>query len=87
MNAEFEKSRPVRKGAARRSRTGKRVAANMHTMGTSFVGRVRDVQQMADAQNGERGGDMQEFQAQGIGHEANEKADTIQASIDKAVFE
>ena len=50
--AELDKSRPVKKEAARRRRLGEQVAINMHTMGTSFVGKVRDVLQMAEAQIG-----------------------------------
>ena len=50
--AELDRSRPVKKGAARRRRLGEQVAINMHTMGTSFVGKVRDVLQMAEAQIG-----------------------------------
>jgi len=48
-------------------------------MGTSFVGKARDVWQMADAQDGEGGGDIVEFQAQVSGHEANEKTGRTQA--------
>ena len=44
----------------------------MHTMRTSFVGKARDVWQMANAQDGEGGGDIVEFQAQVSGHEAND---------------
>ena len=77
--AELGKSRPVKKGAATRRRLGEWVAANMHTMGTSFVGKVRDVQQIAEAQIGERVADMVEFKAQVNGHEATEKANRIQA--------
>jgi len=50
----------------------------MHTMGTSFVGKVRDVWQIAEAQIGERVADMVEFEAQVNGHEATEKAYRIQ---------
>jgi len=42
--AKLERSRPVKKGAATRSRLGEQVAVNTHTMGTTFVGKVRDVQ-------------------------------------------
>ena len=77
--AELDRSRPVKKGAATRRRLGERVAANMHTMGTSFVGKVRDVRQIAEAQLGERGADRVEFEAQVNGHEATEKANRIQA--------
>jgi len=51
----------------------------MHTMGTSFVGKVRDVRQIAEAQIGEGVADMVEFEAQVSGHEATEKANRIQA--------
>jgi len=37
--AELDRSRPVKKGAATRKRLGEQVAVNMHTMGTSFVGK------------------------------------------------
>jgi len=47
-------------------------------MGTRFVGKVRDVRQIAEAQIGERVADMVEFEAQVIGHEATEKANRIQ---------
>ena len=77
--AELDRSRPVKKGAATRRRLGERVAANMHTMGTSFVGKVRDVRQIAEAQLGERGADRVEFEAQVNGHEATEKANSIRA--------
>ena len=48
-------------------------------MGTSFVGKVRDVRQIAEAQIGKRVADMVEFKAQVNGHEATEKANRIQA--------
>jgi len=51
----------------------------MHMMGTSFVGKVRDVQQIAEAQIGEGQADMVEFKAQVNEHEATEKANRIQA--------
>jgi len=51
----------------------------MHTMGTSFVGKVRDVWQIAEVQIGEGVADMVEFEAQVSGHEATEKANRIQA--------
>ena len=50
------------------------MAVNMHTMGTSFVGKVRDVWQIAEAPIGEGVADMVEFEAQANGHEATEKA-------------
>jgi len=51
----------------------------MHTMGTSFIGKVRDVRQIAEAQIGEGVADMVESEAQVSGHEATEKANRIQA--------
>jgi len=62
---ELDRSRPVKKGAATRRRLGEQVAVNMHTMGTSFVGKVRDVQQIAEAQIGEGVADMVEFEVRG----------------------
>jgi len=41
--AELDRSRPVQKGSAGRRPLGEQIAVNMHTMGTSFVGKVRDV--------------------------------------------
>jgi len=41
--AELDRSRPVRKRVSRRRRFGEQVVVNMHTMGTSFVGKVRDI--------------------------------------------
>jgi len=46
---ELDRSCPVKKGAATRRRLGEHLAVNMHTMGTSFVGKVRDVRQIAEA--------------------------------------
>jgi len=77
--AELDRSRPVKKGAATRGRLGKQVAVNTHTMGTSFVGKVRDVRQIVEAQIGEGVADMVELKAQVDGHEATEKANRIQA--------
>ena len=51
----------------------------MHTMGTSFVRKVRDVRQIAEAHIGEGVADMVKFEAQVSGHEATEKANRIQA--------
>jgi len=51
----------------------------MHTMGTSFVGKVRDVRQIAEAQIGEGVADMVKLEAQVSGYEATEKANRIQA--------
>jgi len=76
---ELDRSRPVKKGAMTIRRLGEQVAVNMHTMGTSFVRKVRDVQQIAEAQIGEGVADMVEFEAQVSGHEATEKANRIQA--------
>jgi len=42
----------------------------MHTMGTSFIRKVREVQQIAQAQIGEGVADMMEFEAQVNRHEA-----------------
>jgi len=46
----------------------------MHTMGTSFVGKIRDVRQI-----GKGVAEMLEFEAQVNGYEATEKANRIQA--------
>jgi len=56
----------------------------MHTMGTSFVGKVRDVRQIAEAQIGEGVADMVDFEAQVNWHEATEKADRIPVFPDLA---
>jgi len=50
--AELHNSRPVKTGAATRRRLGEQGAVNMHTLGTSFFGKVRDVRQIAEAQIG-----------------------------------
>ena len=76
--AELDRIRPVKKEAATRRRLGEQVAVNMHTMDTSFVGKVRDVQQIAEAQIGEGVADMVKFKARVNGHEATEKANRIQ---------
>ena len=68
--AELDRSRPVKKGAATRRRLGDQVAVNTHTMSTNFVGKVRGVQQILEAQIGERAVDMVDFKAQVSGHEA-----------------
>jgi len=47
---ELDRSRPVKNEALTRRRLGEQVAVNLHTMGTSFVGKVRDVRQIAEAQ-------------------------------------
>ena len=51
----------------------------MHTMSTSFVGKVRDVWQIAEAQIGEGVVNMVKFKAQVNGHEVTEKANRMQA--------
>jgi len=76
---KLDRSRPVKTGAVTRRRLVEQVAVNTHTMGTSFVGKVRDVWQIAEAQIGEGVADMVEFEAQVNGHEATEKANRIQA--------
>ena len=76
---ELDRSRLVKKGAATRRGLGEQVAVNMHTMSTSFVAKVRDVRQIAEAQIGEGVVDMVEFKAQVNVHEATEKANRIQA--------
>jgi len=79
FTTELDRSRPVKKGAATRRRLGEKVAVNMQTMGTSLVGKVRDVRQIAEAQTGEGVADMVEFEAQVSGHEATKKTNRIQA--------
>ena len=76
---ERDRSCVVKKGAAARRPLGEQVALNMHTMGTSFVGKVRDVRQIAEAQVAEGVADMVKFEAQVSGHEATEKVNRIQA--------
>jgi len=76
---ELDRSRPVKIGEVTRRQLGEQVAVNMHTMGTSFVRKVRDVQQIAEAQIGEGVADMAEFEAQVNGHEETEKANRNQA--------
>jgi len=77
--AELDRSRPVKKGAATRRRLGEQIAVNTYTMGTSFVGKARDVRQIAEAQIGEGVADMVKSKAQVNGHEATAKANRIQA--------
>jgi len=77
--AELDRSSPVKKGAATRRRLGDQVAVNMRTMGTSFVGKVTDMRQIAEAQIGKGVADMVDFEAQVNGHEATEKVNRIQA--------
>jgi len=76
---KLDRSRPVKKGAVTRRQLGEQVAVNMHTMGTSCVGKVRDVRQIAEAQIGKGVADIVEFEAQVSGHESTEKANRIQA--------
>ena len=76
--AELDRSQLVKKGAATRRQLGEQVGVNTHTMGTSFVGKVRGVRQIAQAQIGEGVAEMVEFNAQVNGHEATEKASRIQ---------
>jgi len=47
-------------------------------MGTRFVGKLRDVRQIAKAQIGEGVADMVELKAQASGHEVTKKANIIQ---------
>jgi len=51
--AELDRSRPVKRGAATRRRLGEQVAVNTHTMGTSFVGKVRNVRQTQQKNTGQ----------------------------------
>jgi len=76
---ELDRNHPVKKGAVTRRRLSEQVAVNMHTMGTSFVGKVRDVRQIAQAQIGAGVANMVEFEAQVNGYEATEKANRIKA--------
>jgi len=77
--AELDRSRPVKNGVATRRRLGEQVVLNMHMMGTSFVGKVRDVWQIAEVQIGEVAADMVELKARVNGHEVTKKANRIQA--------
>ena len=77
--AELDRNCPVKKRAATRRRHGKQLAVNTHTMGTSFVGKVRDVRQIAEVQIGEGVADKVECKAQVNGHEATKKANRITA--------
>jgi len=70
---ELDRSRPVKKGAATRRRLGEQVAVKTHMMGTSFVRKVRDVQQIVETQIQEGAADMVEFKAQVNWHKATEK--------------
>ena len=49
-----------KKIAATRRQLGEQLAFNMHTMGTSFVGKVRDVRQITEAQIGQGSADIVE---------------------------
>jgi len=60
---ELHRSRPFKNGAETRRRLGEQVAVNMHTMGTSFVGKVRNVREIVEAQIGGGVADMVEFEA------------------------
>jgi len=71
---ELDRSRPAKTGAATRRRLGEQEAVNTDTMGASFVGKVRDVRQIAEAQIGEGAVDMVDFKAQINGHEATKNA-------------
>jgi len=75
---ELDRSRPVKKGEATIRQLGEQVAVNTHTIGTSFVGKVRDVRQIAEAHIGEGIADMVEVKAQVNGHALTEKANRIQ---------
>ena len=77
--AELDRSRPVKKGASTRKKLCEQVAINMHTMGTSFVGKVRDVRHIVEAQIGQGVADIVKCKAQVNGHEATGKANIIQA--------
>jgi len=68
--AELDSSRPVKKGAVTRRRLGEQVAVNTHMMGIIFIGKVRDVRQIAEVQTGEEVANMTEFKARVNGYEA-----------------
>ena len=53
--ADFDRSCPVKKGVVTRRQLHEQVAVNMHMMRTSFVGKVRDVQETTEVQILERG--------------------------------
>ena len=76
--AELDRSHPIQKGAVKRRRLSEQVAANMHTMGASFVGKIRDVRQIAEAEFGKGVADMVQFEAQVSGHEAAKKTSRVQ---------
>jgi len=75
--AELDRSRPIKKNVATRRQLGEQVALNMNTMGTSFVGKITDVRQIAEVQIGEGMANMVEFKAQLSWHETTEKANRI----------
>jgi len=52
----------------------------MHTMGTSFIGKLRDGRQIAKAQIGKGVADIVEFKAHVSGHEVTEKTNRIQGT-------
>ena len=86
----IDSSCPARKGAARGRRFSEQVAVYMRTMGTESE-RWRDVQQMALGRAECRGGAQHSAvtgsEAQVSGHEADDKADRIQAWILSAFFQ
>ena len=58
---------------------GEREAVNIHAMGESFVGVVRDAKFTAEVQSEEREqGEVVEFQAQVKGHGVSEKVKTVE---------
>jgi len=75
--AKLDRGHPVKHGAMTRRRLGEQVAVNMHRMGTSFIGKVRDVRQTAEAEMGVP--NMVEFRTHLNGHGATEKANIIKA--------
>jgi len=79
ISLPFDNERVAVRALATRRRLGEQIAVNMHTMGTSFAEKVREVQQIAEAQIGEGVADIAEFDAQVNGLEATEKANRIQA--------
>jgi len=49
QHAKYTTVELVKNVAATRRRLSEQAEVNMHTMGTSFVGKVRDVRQIAEA--------------------------------------
>jgi len=47
--AQLDRSCPVKKEVATRRRLGQQLAVNTHKMGTSLVGKITDVRQIAEA--------------------------------------